>query len=227
MPSAQFTPRVVRANRRHDFDRDIRIAHHGWFFSPKRGENIPYRGTLAFDFLTVAEAHPRVVGIEHKTDPVEWWNGSTWITYYPRYSLQVRTGRRDLTRYIDVEVMSAAELRDDRLRMNRIRRECLAGGRQFMVFTERQCRVQPRLTNCKFILQHSGEQIASEEDRALIRQIAIGTRHFTLNQVVETGVLTYPRAYSAVLSLVGLGDLTFPLGRRFDGDSVIRRRVGA
>ena len=227
MPSAQFTPRVVRANRRHLNDRDIRSAHHGWFFSPKLNANIPYRGTLAFDFLTLAEAHPRVLSISNVVEPVLWWNGTTWVTYHPRYAISVRTGRLDISRSIDVEVLSSRDVKDDQLKLNRVRRECQSTGRQFLIFTERQCRVQPRLTNCKFILQHSGNAIAVEGDCQHIREIARVRDHFTINEVVETGVLPYARAYSATLSLVGRGELSFPLGRRFDGNTVVRRRIGA
>jgi hypothetical protein len=227
MPSAKFTPRVVRANRRHADDRDIRSAHHGWFYSSKLDSFVPYRGTLSFDFLTLAEAHPRVLSISSKAEPVQWWNGTTWVTYHPRYVVSVRTGRRDISRSIDIEVLSSRDVKDDQLKLNRVRRECQSTGRQFLIFTERQCRVQPRLTNCKFILQHAGSAIAMEDDCQHIRETARVRGHFTLNEVVAIGTLTYPQAYSATLCLVGRGELTFPLGRRFDGNTVVRRRVGA
>lgn len=227
MPSAQFTPRVVRANRRHKGDRDIRVAHHGWFYSPKLAANIPFRGTLALDFLINAEAHPSVISITNRCEPIQWWNGQDWEDYFPRYALLVRTGRRDVARTIDVEVMFTGELAEQQIKYGRIARECRSLGRQFMVFTERHCRVQPRLTNSKFILQHSGTAVAVEGDCALIRQVSAATSSFTLNDLVKIGVLPYPRAYSAALNLVGRGELWFPLGRRLDGNTVMRRRAGA
>tara|TARA_R110002020_G_scaffold50821_6_gene143893 strand:+ start:2685 stop:3251 length:567 start_codon:yes stop_codon:yes gene_type:complete len=183
---------------------------------------LPYRGLLAFDFLTLAEAHPKVISVTNAVQPVNWWSGREWEAYYPRYSVSLKSGVRGVTRTVDVEVLTSLELEAGRHRFARIRRQFRAQSRTFLVFTEKRVRVQPRLNNCKFILSQAGSGLVSQAEQALIRQISSSTASFTLNEVVGLGVLTYPRAYATVLNMVAAGELGFALGRRFDGDTPIR-----
>jgi len=229
MPTAIYTPRVVRANRRVDpernerfgEERDIRVAHHGWFASWKLRSNIPYRGLDAFHFLCLAEVHPSVTSISSVTDPIPWFDGRDWQDYYPRYSVAIHQHRLEADRHVDVEVMSSLQFRSERRRFARIRRAAREENRHLLVFTERQLNIEPRRTNAKFILSQAGEGLVTEEERSLIMQIASGTGQFCLNDVVATQVLSYPRAYAAALNLVACGDLQFSLGRRFDGSTLM------
>ena len=222
MVSVNTAPRVVRANRRHPDDRDRRLAHHGWFYSWRTRSMLPYRGLLAFDFLNLAEAHPSVVSVTKDLEPLDWWNGREWEAYYPRYSVNLKTGLRGVSRTLDVEVMTSQELKASRHRFACIRHEYRERSRRLFVFTERRIRVQPRLNNCKFILSQAGSGIVSPNEQALIRQVSSSTASFTLNDIVGLGVLTYGRAYATVLNMVATGELGFALGRRFDGETPIR-----
>lgn len=186
---------------------------------------LPYRGLLSCEFLTLAEAHPQVLHISHRPRPVQWWNGEEWETYYPRYAVVMKTGVRGVSRTVDIEVANSAEYSADRRKYARIKRQCGKDGRLFLVFTEKHIRVEPRLTNAKIILTQAGKGLVSSEDKNLIRQIAHGTKNFTLNQLVEIGVLSYDRAYSAALNMVANGELSISLTRQFDGNTVIARRA--
>jgi hypothetical protein len=225
MPPVTRAPRVVRANLRGPNDRGATLAHHGWFYSWKTDRMLPYRGLLAFDFLNLAEAHPRVLAIRSKGRAVAWWSGATWEIYRPRYTLILRTGVTGVTSPLDVEVLPSFEHEAERLKYDRIRRECRREGRHFRVFTEKAIRIEPRLTNAKIVLSQAGRGLVPDRDRAVIRRVAHDTEDFTLNGLVAAGVLPYARAYAAALNLVAAGELAIPLARQFDGDSPIRRRV--
>lgn len=224
MPAINRSPRVVRATRRTSADRDQHLAHHGWFYSWKRNANIAYRGLLAFDFLSLAEAHPMVVRTLDESESIDWWEGSTWSRHVPQYTLVTKTARRGVERKIDIDVLWSDQRREHQMREARLRRECSAVSRLYIVLTEKQLRVEPRRTNVKFILSQAGQGIVTEEEKNLVRQIAIGTQHFSLNEVVGLGVLSYARAYTATLNMVATGELQFSLGRRFDGETRIWRR---
>tara|TARA_A100001391_G_scaffold149716_2_gene107178 strand:+ start:11 stop:691 length:681 start_codon:yes stop_codon:yes gene_type:complete len=223
MPYVTSAPRVVRANRRFDGDADHPKAHHGWFYSWKLSAQIPYRGTLANVFLSLAEAHPAVLHTLHRTDPIDWWDGTAWRQYHPRYRLVLKTRTRGLVRHVDVEVISKQQLERQAERYRRIKREFRFAHRILTVLTGEQLLIEPRNTNVQFILSQAGDGIATDEERSLILQIAIATRRFSLNEIVAAGTLSYARAYCATLNLVATGELKFGLGRLFDGDTPIWR----
>ena len=226
MVSVSRSPQVVRANRRHRDDPDRRLAHQGWFYSWRNRDMLPYRGTLALDFLTLAESHPRVHHIHTKPRPIDWWDGVAWQSFVPRYAVVLKTAARGVTRVVDVEVIFQEEYDRDRAKYRRIKREARRDGRVFLVFTERKIRLEPRLTNAQLVLTQAGERLVPEDDKNLVRQVSHASKGFTLNQLVEIGVLTYPRAYAAALNMVAAGELAISLDRRFDGDSVIAGRGG-
>ncbi|KKB08800.1 hypothetical protein VE26_01635 [Devosia chinhatensis] len=106
-----------------------------------------------------------------------------------------------------------------------MKNEAREAGRHLLIFTERTINIEPRLTNAKLIVHQAGEGLVTEEERSLVAQIADGTKQFTLNEIVGTAVLTYPRAYATVLNMVATGELQFSLGRLFDGDTILWRNV--
>ncbi|WIJ25209.1 hypothetical protein [Devosia sp. RR2S18] len=217
-------PAVVRANRRNGTPDQLR-AHHGYFYSWKLDALIPYRGLLAFDYLTLTEADPRVIQIDTSLESVQWTDGTQWKDYRARYGVVRRTRRGAVPHTVEVEVLNSKTLTEQYRTYSRIKRAFKEEGRQLLIFTEKQIRIEPRLTNSKLILTHAGNGICKEEDLALVRQVAAGTAPFSLNQLVENCVLTYPRAYGAVLNLVASGELVFPMGKVFDGDSPVMRRI--
>lgn len=231
MPTAIFTPRVVRENRRVDkhrnerswAERDIRVAHHGWFTSWKLRTTIAYRGLDAFHFLCLAELHPSVAFVFGTTEGFDWFDGSDWQTYHPRYVITLRANRFGVQRLVDIEVLSSIQMSEERGRWRRIRSAAREAGRTLLIFTERQLNAEPRRTNAELVLHQAGDGLVTEEERSLLWKIAIGTKSFSLNEVVATQLLIYPRAYSTALNMVARGELQFSLGRRFDGDTKMWR----
>ncbi len=226
MPYVTSTPKVMRENRRHKNDRDRRTAHHGYFYSFRRDEMIPYRGTLAFDFLVLAEAHPDTLRIDTRPPPIPWWDGDGWTDYYPRYVVTLRHGDvPGSVRRIDVEVLYSFELERRKAEFDAIRCEATQQFRAFEWFTEKDLRVEPRLTNAKTILQYAGPDQAPEDAVATVRQVSRGTKAFTIDELVATGALSFRHALVATLNLVASGELEIETHRIIDGASRITRRA--
>lgn len=226
MPYITSVPRVVREAQRGRAgrpDAGAYTSNHMFFFSPKLGEQIACRGTLAFDFLVSAEANPDVVSITNRARPIHWWNGKAFKEYRPRFSITVRDGGPGVARIIDVEVMSSITYAAQLEKMSRIKIEARASNRVFEVFTEKDIRVEPRLTNYRLIVTQGGDRQVPDADKNLIRQVAYGSQTFSLNELVVIGVLPYSRAYRAALNLVAAGELNIQLDRPIDGDSRIGR----
>ena len=216
------SPKPMRMPR----DRDSMAEQEGAFRSHKSGELLPFKGTLEFDFLMLAEAHPLVLYITSRPRLIQLQDTCNREVYRPRYGIVLKIiGKRGLSRIIDVDVVSHAQLKAGRIKFARIRDACHAADRVFMVFTERSIRTEPRLTNAKLISTQAGDGSTRDEDRTLIRQVADKSKGFSLNQLVEIGTLTYPRAQSAILNMVARGELCFPLGIRFDGNTVVARNA--
>ncbi len=224
MATITRAPLVVRRNQRGPNDRNSRLNHHGWFHYWRSGEMLAWRGNLAFDFLILAAVHPDLREIRERARPVHWWNGREWEEYRPRYELVLATRTPGVERWVDVEVLWSSELRENRVKFERIARECRKEERRFLVFTERRIRAEPRLTNAMLVLTQAGDGLVSDHDLDVIRDAFDGGPGLTLNDMVAAGVLPYPRAYAAALNLVARGELSFKPSTRFDGDTRITGR---
>ena len=225
MPSAKFTPRVVRENRRFAGDRDQRTAHHGWFMSHKDGAAIPCKGMLAHPFLELVHMRPAVVRVEAKPPAIQWWNGSEWEAYRARYGVVVRGIRGRANPMVEVELLTDLELVRDSRKWKRIRHAYRQDGRRLVIFTNHHVLAEPRLTNAMIVNSHAGAGVVPIENKNAILSATEGLVTFSINGLVENGVLDYRQAYGAVLSLVAAGELKFMTGRQFDGDTPVFRGV--
>ncbi|WP_152658672.1 hypothetical protein [Devosia chinhatensis] len=232
MPTAVSKPRVVRANTPSDNGRHqpfggrgSRASHQGWFYSSKLRQNVAYEGLDSFHFLCLAEVHPSVAYVSKEAEPLPWFDGFARRNYQPRYALALRGHRSEAHRIVDIEVLTSLQKAASHHRLRRLKNEAREAGRHLLIFTERTINIEPRLTNAKLIVHQAGEGLVTEEERSLVAQIADGTKQFTLNEIVGTAVLTYPRAYATVLNMVATGELQFSLGRLFDGDTILWRNV--
>ncbi|TXM73742.1 hypothetical protein FV218_11040 [Methylobacterium sp. WL69] len=219
MATITRAPLVVRLNDRGENDSNSRLAHHGWFYYWRAEGILSYRGSLAYDFLHLAAAHPAVREINQRAEPIEWYNGREWETYRARYEIVLVTTLPGVFRYVDVEVLTSADLRKDRDKYRHIRREYREAGRHFLVFTEKTILVLPRLTNAMLVLCQAGEGLVSEHDLERVRSVGDEYVSLTLNALVASGVLPYDRAYAAALNLVARGELFFRTSEEFNGDT--------
>lgn len=228
MSSTFWKPRVVSANTAgRDLSdqpfgsRGNRSSHHGWFMSHKLGANIPYEGLDAFHFLCLAEVHPAVRLIAKGADPINWFDGSTWRKYHPRYSIALRRHRLEADSCLDIEILSSRQVAAVRRQLRRVSLDAREEGRRLLVFTEKHINIEPRLTNAKLVLFQAGEGLVTAEERSLLTLAAERTEDFSLNEIVAAQMLTYDRAYATALNMVAAGELQFSLGRLFDGNSRI------
>lgn len=225
MPSAQFTPKVVRANRRFAGDRDQRTAHHGWFMSHKDGTAIPCKGMLAHPFLELVHMRPKVVRVDARPPAIQWWSGSEWEMYRARYGVVLKGRPGNPLRLVEVELLTDLELVRDSRKWKRIRNAYRQEGRRFAIFTNHHVLAEPRLTNAMVVNSQAGPEIVAAKDKDAILSATEGLVTFSINGLVENGVLDYRQAYGAVLNLVAAGELKFMTGRQFDGDTPVFRRV--
>lgn len=223
MPSAKFSPAVVKANRRHPQDRDLRTAHHGWFASHKDGSMIPTRGTLAAPFLELVHMQPAVRRVDPNPEPIQFWNGRDWDVYRAMYAV-VRKGKAGTAdRVVDVEVLTDLTLVRDKAKWKRIRQACRQENRTLLIFTNHSILAEPRLTNAMIVNTQAGSGLIPRADLEAVLKATQGSLTFTLNEVVAKGVLSYGQAYGAVLNMVASGELSFATNRLFDGDTPMSR----
>jgi hypothetical protein len=192
--------------------------------SRKDGLRLPYRGTLACNFLELVDMHPKVRSIDPDPRPIQWWSGTEWEAYRARYGLVLDAGNRRSHRKVDVEVIAEFELAQQAPKWRRIRHAYRDEGRTLLIFTNRSILAEPRLTNAMMVNSYAGDRIVPLLDKDAIRSATDGLVTFTVNGLVEMGVLPYGRAYGAVLNLVASGELGFALGRLFDGNTPVSRR---
>jgi hypothetical protein len=225
MPTARFTPKVVRANRRFAGDRDQRTAHHGWFMSHKDGTAIPCKGLLAHPFLELVHMRPEVVRVEAKAPILQWYASGDWELYRARYGLVLKGREGYADKMVEVELLNDLELVRDAWKWKRIRQAYRDEHRSFAIFTNHKVLAEPRLTNAMIVNSQAGEGLVSFKDKDAILSATQDSVTFSINELVEKGVLDYAQAYGAVLNLVAAGVFKFNTGRKFDGDTPVFRRV--
>jgi hypothetical protein len=220
MPAVTKTPAVVRANG----DESRAMVIYGWFSFRRTGAFIPFKGMLAYDFLTLVALDPDVFDISKRVRIIPWYDGKQWQQHAPRYAIHRRQCATAPVTVSYVDVLWSRERKANAPKFERLEREAVANNIDYRWFTEQEVRVNPRLLNAKIVQKFADAKVISRSALEAIRDFADERDSFSVSEAVSAGVADYADAYGASLHFVGTGRLTFPLGRRFDADSRITRR---
>jgi len=190
----------------------------------RTGDVIPCKGTLALDWVRYEIVDPDVLAISRDTVEMEWWDGREWLKHRPTYAV-LRKGRlkgETITTQFDLIWSRQLARPEERNKFVRLQIDAKRRLIDYRVKTEKDL-VQPRVDNAKIIMAQAGEGQIPLDDEEVLSAFVRRHETFTLDQVVASKILDYPRAYAAVLNRVASGRLSIDLGRLFDGSSLIRR----
>lgn len=221
MASITRTPAVVRANG----DATRQWSTYGWFSFRRTGALVPFKGALAHDFLTLIAANPDVFRISKEVRVLQWYDGEQWRRHAPRYAVYRRRRASEPPSLLLVDVLWSWELARNQTKYARLRKEADESNLNYRVFTEQDVRVDPRLLNAKTVQKFAAANSVRKDVVEAVWRFADDREDFSVDDVVSAGVASYADAYAGALHLVAIGRLTFPLGRRFDADSRIAKRV--
>ncbi len=222
MPSITQTPAVVRANG----DATREMVTYGWFSFRRMGVLVPFKGDLAYDYLTVAALNPAVIEISKTVAVLQWFDGTDWRDHAPRYAVHRRGKARMPDSVLHVDVVWSWEFEKNETKYKRLKKDAAEKNLHYCVFTEKQIRAYPRLVNAKIVQKFASDRTVSSDAVDAVLRFADGREDFSVNELVEAGVLSYADAYGCVLHLVANGRMTFPIGRRrFDGACPVSWRV--
>ena len=186
---------------------------------------VPWKGELAYDYLTVQCLEPDVLGFSKRTSSIDWYDGDTWQVHKPRYKV-FRSGPQEGVRLItEVDVLWSWELERARRKFDRVARQALTRHIDYLILTEKQIRVSPRYRNAMIVQSQAGSNLVSNSNALRLQEFVRSRDKFTLNQVVEANVMPYLDAYTAILNRVANGEFLIDIGVAFDGDSLVVRKV--
>jgi hypothetical protein len=193
----------------------------GEFSSYKSKTKLPFSSRLEEDFLTVTCTNPRVKYVLAHPAPIVWYDGREWRAYQPDYALVLEDGVLDAA----IKELDEVAREDIFEELQCIANAARRAGRNFKVFDERSIRVEPFLTNSRIVLSEARSGLFAPADVALVRQIAQGTRNFSVNDLVQNQVLPACRAFRTALTLVAMGELEIDMSKSIDYSSPIRLKT--
>lgn len=157
----------------------------GMLPSLKMNEMIKWESLLERDCAMLLEASRAVKAFWSQPFTFEYWDGQRYRIYTPDFLVEL-PGNKAL-----VEVKPMAKLEKYASRYKSISEECSKNDLPFVVLTEKQIRVQPKLDNIKLLYRFAWTQVTLDEGLAC-RKI------FQENPVVSLG------AFQALLAKRGL-----------------------
>lgn len=183
--------------------------------------------TLELDQHTLLSADPAVVRFAVQPHWLSFWtvdSGGYWVRrrYAPDIIAELRGGRRVV---IEVKGVTFANTEKWRLRERDIRSAYAEHGLDFVVFTEREIRNEPRLSNCKQMLRHRGFGHDARHTLLVRRTISAATSPSTvsaiLNGVAQMGGEVDP-AFSVLMQFTLSGEVTIDLSAPLGDTSVVQ-----
>lgn len=177
----------------------------GYHPSRKMGAPVPFESLLELDALVLLEVDWKVV--QFATQPVtfQWRDAGRVRRYTPDLLVVTALGRTFR------EVKPARRLARDpvlRGRRERIEAECAALGADFEVWTDKDIRREPRLSNSRAVLSEGrrvGDALAEQRVRAVLPRCA------TVGEAAWAGGLPPVRALRAAMRLAARGEVGLDL----------------
>lgn len=120
----------------------------GKFPSRKNGRMVHHEGLLELDAIYLFETSPRVARYTEQPETVHYPDGARLRRYTPDFELTLDSGDSVL---IEVKPRRNAEAADTQHKLNCVADHFSRHHRQFCVLTDDQIRIEPRLTNLRWI----------------------------------------------------------------------------
>jgi hypothetical protein len=194
----------------------------GEFGSQKGVGPTPFESLLERDFQTILCADYRIHQYGVQPHTLTYWtpnaNGSrTKHTYVPDFVARDKEGR---VMIIEVKASYFTTLSYWKSREPYIKEAYdLDHGAPFLLFTERDIRIQPRLANFEIMLRHRGPPDDPQAEQTVRDILRILNGDTTIGEVCAQGRLPAPpgadRCYTAIMRLALRGELSLDLSKPF------------
>lgn len=191
----------------------------GKFPSLKTGKMIMWESQLERDYLYLVEFDPDVVSCQEQPLAVRYFNDDDkeFHRYVPDFHLIRKNGKEQIIEVKDEERALSKEYQDIFRRVIPIfHRE----GYEFLVVTEKQIRIQPRLCNVKLLQRYAKVPIENKHAIVLNRLFS-NQKEFALSEVINQ---LAPRGISSqeVYSLIRHGLLKVDITKKIESNSLVQ-----
>lgn len=126
----------------------------GYFPSKKMGRMVAWESQIELDAILLFEFSPGVAAFQEQPEKIQYYVDGEQFTYFPDFEVVLTHGET-----IHVEVKPASKLKklELRNRLENIAMHYAKQSRKFRVLTDKEIRVEPRLSNLKLLTYHRKE----------------------------------------------------------------------
>ncbi len=188
----------------------------GKFPSIKCGKMVWWESQLERDFLYLIEIDPDVLSYEEQPLKIEYFSDGKVRKYTPDF-LVIRTDRKQI---VEVKDEKKAKKEEYVELFRKIGPICAQEGYEFIVATDREIRVQPRLKNVKFLFKYAKTPVMTAH-QVLLYSI-FGDREALPLREIGRGFVAKGFKASAVYALIFCGILSIDLSRPISPETEAR-----
>ena len=186
----------------------------GYFSSLKNGEPIPSESPLEMDYLFGLEIDKDVVSYRSQSVKICYQLNGRQRTYYP----DVFENRKDENAIVEVKPHS--KLEKNKAKFDCVETLCKENGFVFRVVTEKQIRVEPKLSNIKVLYRYARNLMQMDQYSQIMELFELNNDRMALRDVLG-GIKSMRSAKSKVFHLIFHGFLSMDLMKPLDDDSEI------
>ena len=179
----------------------------GKFPSIKNGRMVWWESQLERDFLYLLEIDPDVISYEAQPLKMEYFMEGK----IHRYTPDVRVIRTDRKQIVEVKDEAKSKKEEYVQLFRRVGPICQKEGYEFIVVTDREIRIQPRLDNVKMIYKYAKTPVTTKHQ--ILLYAIFGEREtLTLEEVIK-GFASKGERAATVYALIFGGILSVDLSR--------------
>lgn len=188
----------------------------GKFPSIKCGKMVWWESQLERDFLYLIEIDPDVLSYEEQPLKIEYFSDGKVHKYTPDFRV-IRTDRKQI-----VEVKDAKKAKKEEYveLFRRIGPICAREGYEFIVATDREIRIQPRLKNIKFLYKYAKTPITTAH-QILLYTVFGDKETLTLGEIIR-GFASKGFRAATVYASIFRGILSIDLSRPINPETEVR-----
>lgn len=150
----------------------------GKFPSRKTGRLVHYEGLLERDAIYLFETSPLIESYAEQPERIHFRDGNKLRRYTPDFVLDLHDGRRVL---VEIKPTRSLQQPDVRHKLDCVAAELEQTGQAFLVLSEADLRLQPRLDNLKWIYQHAAKRVVSFMQSRIAMDSLVGRFPITLD----------------------------------------------
>lgn len=162
------SPNGLQHTRAREIVRSTGTIVRGKFPSRKTGRMIHHEGSLERDAIYLFETMPQIESYTEQHETIIYPDGNRVRRYTPDFQLKLVSGKKIL---VEVKPQVHADKPETRHKLEQIATHLKSVRKEFVVLTDTYIRVEPRLSNLKWIYHQAPRRMMTElaADRAVNR----------------------------------------------------------